>query len=411
MVQFDVSRGGLRRVTIPVASGRQYAPAKTVRVAYDRAHTRILGAVDPIPAFMGAIALLLVVLAALMIVAAMRLTRRVRAAVDEASSTTMHATFWRARDGVSWVRLDVPGAPDAPSWWVPLASAPPFPSLEDPSATVHGSLAAGWVVVRTGDVRLFPAGRAITKPPRRVTPLDASSTGAGRRWYRSALPACVTTVVLVSAMYGLDGPVQRPLLTAAFRRDAPACVSLDRLFVHRSAIVDRNAPATADQLAILRLPDTLLRSPPKGIGFDGVAPSADSFMTLQQAADTRRDPAEGERVLRRYGYVGGYRRDWSSNGRLMSVFAYQFSSAGNAQAFDVYAAESVCPYGTETFTFSDLSGATGLRLRTLTGGIAEQVSFVRGTRRFVVGLTFGGPLPGHEDVQRLAAAEAAAAAG
>ena len=407
LVQFDVAAGGLRRVDVPAPAGRRYSPASTVRVAFDRtrpSRARILGAGDPIPAFEGAVALLLVVLAVGVVIAAARFARRARAAHASEPSAIMNASLWRARDGTTWARLEVPGAPDAPPWWVPLAPGQPTSTLDDLTMTVHGALASGWVVLRAGDVELYPAGRATAKPPRRVAPLDANGMIRGRRWYRTMLPAVATTVVLVGGTYALDGFVQRPLLTAAERRDAPACVSLDRVFAGRSALVDRSAPATVDQLALIHVPDALLSKAPAGIGFDGVPTTADTFMTLQQAAETRRDPAEGERVLRRYGYVGGYRRDWMSNGRLMSVFAYQFSSARNAQAFDVYANESVCPYGTETFNFPDLPGATGLRLRTATGGIAEQMSFVRGARRFVVGLTFGGPLPGHDDIHTLAAA-------
>jgi hypothetical protein len=310
------------------------------------------------------------------------------------------------------MRLDIAAAPEAPAWWVPIASGQSAPGLaEGETASVRGSLADGWALLDVAGTRIVPGGRATTRAPRGATRVPDGGPVTAVSGKRGAVVPTVVGAALLAAILVIDGPVQAPFLAARERRDAPVCASLDRRFARRSSAVDTNAPATVDQLAMLSLPKALVSTPPRGIGFDDVPVVADSFMTVSQAAQTRRDAAEGARVLRRYGYVGGYRRDWASGGRILTVFAYQFASARDADAFDVYANESACPYALQSFMFADLAGATGLRVRTSDGGDAEQVSFVRGTRRFLAGITFGGPLPGHDDVHTLARAEAAIAGG
>src|SRR5205823_1747596 len=77
------------------------------------------------------------------------------------------------------------------------------------------------------------------------------------------------------------------------------------------------APAGLDRLVLDRPPAALAAV------FTGTPIAAD--LSLDAAAPTRRDPDEGLRVLRRYRYVAGFRRDWSSaDGRILTAFSFAF---------------------------------------------------------------------------------------
>jgi hypothetical protein len=211
------------------------------------------------------------------------------------------------------------------------------------------------------------------------------------------LAAAVSTVALL-----LDAAV--PVLAAhASARDAvPVCARVDGLTRGSASLVDRDAPSSVDQTSVLRLPSRMpSKSPLHGLDDEG-----GKFLSLDQAAAARRDPAEGARVLKRYGYVGGYVRRWSGATTDVTVMAFVFSSERNARAFDTYATRYVCPYDRDAF-----ADALGIgSVIEAPGHVAAQITFVRGPVRFLAGVSgFAGSTPSRADVEAVAGALAAAA--
>lgn len=409
-VRYDVPDGRILQADVPAARAHRVGTRPTVRIAFDPARperVRALGFADPGPALYAAPAAALLAAAIALVVSSSVFRRRARRAL-EGPEARMRATLWRAAGRSRWARLDVPAAEGAPPWWVRL-----LPRQDDArlaagvDVTVRGRLADAPVAIQDGDRLLWPARRATTRQPRRATPLTEATASV-----RSARPVVVATVsalVLGTTPFAIEGPLSSLGFGSAGREKIEACANAERTLGGRSSVVDRSAPTAVDQTSVLTLSRRLIAKPPAGLGFDGVVASVDTFLDLRLAAGTRRDPVEGERVLRRYGYVGGYRRDWTSGGALLTAFVYQFSSPANAAAFDTYANTYVCAFGAETFRVAEVPGAIGSRIPGTAGSVLEQVSFVRGDRRFLVGRSIAGAEADRGPLIKLLTAQANAA--
>lgn len=108
---------------------------------------------------------------------------------------------------------------------------------------------------------------------------------------------------------------------------------------------------------------------------------------LDAAAESRRDPVEGRRQLAQAGYDQGWSRIWEdAEGEFVISYAYDFASPEGALDYDRYANEYVCQFSDSVFTLADVPDAIGQQIPYLEGTIAEQVTFVRGNRRYYIDL-------------------------
>ena len=204
----------------------------------------------------------------------------------------------------------------------------------------------------------------------------------------------VALVVMVVVQVGVQ-----TLFFGQNPRRSQACRALERLVEPRTerlfeAAVQRQEPR-------VNLGDLLVREPPPGF-----TPTADSWMSLQEAAHSRRDPEEGRRTLRKYEYQSGYFRAWASNDIVAGARVFQFSSPANAFAFHAYAARYACVFSNDAYTVPAIAGSIGLEIRYRDGRITDQISFVRGTRRYLVWFSYPRRPASHQDATELAQRQA-----
>lgn len=232
-------------------------------------------------------------------------------------------------------------------------------------------------IEKVDELRRFFADRDLLLD--RVPAADAEWLGAtvqaerGRR--QQAFTILGLMIFLVASGHRLrfsslgDGDAQKP----------PACEQLEPLLGRRT---DRPDPRSIrNSYSFGDLGSLLVGDGPPGFVYQGEQP-----MTLEQAANSRSDLEEGRATFRRYDYRVGYARVWTKGAVTALAHVFQFSSRGNAVAFETYASRYACEFSTEAFSITEVPGSIGLRIRYRDGTIADQLSFVRGERRYLVSL-------------------------
>jgi hypothetical protein len=111
--------------------------------------------------------------------------------------------------------------------------------------------------------------------------------------------------------------------------------------------------------------------------------------TPADVADGRSDPASWVTELTQDGYKGGVWRECGSDTGRLQVEVLQFDSHAHAIGFQDWIIYASCPNATEAFAVPGVPGSIGLRLLWPSGDISDQVSFVRGSRRYLAAVRAG----------------------
>jgi hypothetical protein len=395
LIRYDIDDGSIVRADVWVVHSALPQVGDTVAATYDPRHptrARIFPKKDPLlPYVWGAAAVLLAAALAFLATAIVLLARTRRLPAGE--GVPMRATAWerKRRGGAEpWVSLARPGSA-AEELWVPLWPGADVSALGAPGGPVlvRGVLRDGErLVVDAGGTLLPSRGRARAEMPSGLSPASETRRSVPRAPTIIAVVAVVLVLALIGATaYFVAGPGGRGVIDRAADRRGPACKTVEGLLPGRSSKPGPTDTGEATDADVSALPQLIFNRPPDNIGFPNDVVPGES-LTVQDAAQSRRDPEEGMRVLTRYGYVGGYRRDFTGpNATSLTEFAYVFSSPQNALAFDAYASRYLCFFDESVFSVPGIPGAVGHRFKMADGSIVAQVSFVQGTQRFLVGLT------------------------
>jgi len=129
----------------------------------------------------------------------------------------------------------------------------------------------------------------------------------------------------------------------------------------------------------------------------GAALAFDEPVDLSAAAESRHDP-DTRAQLEATGFVRGHLRGWSAvDGRTLQADAFEFATHQGAVAYQRTVTGHACEYANETF--EGPNGGIGLQVRYSTGDpIVEQVSWVDGTRRYLVAVSHLEPPATHDRI-------------
>lgn len=152
------------------------------------------------------------------------------------------------------------------------------------------------------------------------------------------------------------------------------CGQADRLFAaipgHESAVAINGTAA----------PDIESRFPARSP--QGGGPSERGFETTAQVAQGEKDPAAWAAAFSRYGMQGAWVRAWRSPAQLEMI--YLLADHREALAFQRWAGDFSCHYANVAYSVPGVPGSIGFQIRWASGGFSDQVSFVRGPRRYLV---------------------------
>lgn len=132
---------------------------------------------------------------------------------------------------------------------------------------------------------------------------------------------------------------------------------------------------------------------------EGYQLTLDRGTSLEIVALSRVNPEESRIELARDGFRDGHEREWDSSIDHVSFDAQRFFTVEGALAFQAYANRYACQFANEAFRGP--RGSIGLQIRFESGRIGEQVSWVSGTTRVIVFVTFDVPPPDHARVESL----------
>jgi hypothetical protein len=191
--------------------------------------------------------------------------------------------------------------------------------------------------------------------------------------------AALAASVVVSAFVGRD------------REASSICVETDRL-LDQAESEPLGDPSRIDRLETLA---------PVDIGRD-FAPVGDTRIPGAVTIGESRGPvwlAE----LQEDGFRRGLIRNWDlPDGAIAQVQVYEFATPQGALAFQRFAVGGSCGASRDVFAPRSVARAVGLQIWWADGDESEQVSFVRGTRRYLA--TVRAPIvPDRELVLRLTA--------
>jgi hypothetical protein len=135
----------------------------------------------------------------------------------------------------------------------------------------------------------------------------------------------------------------------------------------------------------------------------------DDVLDLAAAAASEDDESAERALLETRGFVRGVARRWIGLADdVVFVTAYEFGSAEQAELYLVDGTETVLARGAERIDVPDVPGGVGFR--TSTSGFTDHaVAFTRGPRWFLIVGSSAQETIDFEDVQRLAAMQAARA--
>lgn len=145
-----------------------------------------------------------------------------------------------------------------------------------------------------------------------------------------------------------------------------------------------------------------LESPYEGFdrGYDGKVTDFD-------IANGPRQSWETPQMMEQYGFKEGYERDfiapnsWRGDG-FVATYVFELRSPEDAVQFDDESLRRRCQSTKETFSVSEVRGLIGLSTRGSAPPVEDQVSFVRGPRRYVVIRGLGQPPLTHGEAADLA---------
>lgn len=168
---------------------------------------------------------------------------------------------------------------------------------------------------------------------------------------------------------------------------ARACIAVEFLLPSQG----NDGPAQASPLAVALLaspePDATLLS--------------DKAMDVEAAAESRHDPDTRAQLLGD-GFSAGHLRQWrAADGRQISADVFEFRDSGGALKYHRSVNQYACQFSNEAF--QGPGEGVGLQVRWSRGDpIVEQVSWVVGSRRFVVAVSALAPSAHHDRVLGLA---------
>jgi hypothetical protein len=116
-----------------------------------------------------------------------------------------------------------------------------------------------------------------------------------------------------------------------------------------------------------------------------VAVGDEHSLSAEQIASSRKDPDAWMTALRRSGFTSGWIQAYLSPLGLNEQ-VFQFRSHEAALDFQAWATRFSCGYTSHVFTVPNVPNTIGLEIRYRDLGTGEQVSFVRGARRYLIGI-------------------------
>jgi hypothetical protein len=113
--------------------------------------------------------------------------------------------------------------------------------------------------------------------------------------------------------------------------------------------------------------------------------------------------------LSHLGFLRGHVDSFAVNNQAIWVEVYEFPNERNALALQRWTNDLNCPFSNELFSVSGVPESIGFQVRWSSGQTTEQVSFVRGNRRILVGSTNWSNQPPPRDLLELGVRQAAEA--
>lgn len=129
----------------------------------------------------------------------------------------------------------------------------------------------------------------------------------------------------------------------------------------------------------------------------------DSLIDVGDAAlFARGDVGRWTQELLDHRYQRGYARRWNGPGLVLFGTVWEFPSADQAASFEIFARNASCNYVQDAFLVPGVAGAVGYTLQTPDRTI-DQIAFVRGRFRFLIGAETTSPDYEHRAAIELAA--------
>lgn len=131
-----------------------------------------------------------------------------------------------------------------------------------------------------------------------------------------------------------------------------------------------------------------------GLFFDSPIDTGDAAMFSQTDV-----PGWTARLLEA-GFRRGYARRWSSMGQVVFATVWEFPTSEDAQDFESFARDDYCPFVQDAFLVPGLPDAVGMTLLYQEAAF-DQVTFLRGRYRFMVGIQSQQPQADHSSIVSL----------
>jgi hypothetical protein len=189
----------------------------------------------------------------------------------------------------------------------------------------------------------------------------------GRRIVRIWVAVGATLVIGIGALIAVAWPT--------IHRTIEVCNRTDALL--------RAAEGRPDHAA--EMPSRLDVLLPTSIGPSYRAAGEEHVADARQVGRERGE--EWSEELLRDRFVGGYRRWWQApTGHIVIVQVFDFETHEGALAFQRWIVYASCTSSDEAFALAAVPGGIGQHIGWSNGDESDQISFVRGTRRYLVGV-------------------------
>jgi hypothetical protein len=157
------------------------------------------------------------------------------------------------------------------------------------------------------------------------------------------------------------------------------------------ALLDDAAERTDDSAAHIEDLNALL---PSTIGEGFTRIDDRPVPTAAVLAEGRRDPQYWLDEAAATGFQGGYEHWWDIDpGPIAEAAVLQFADHAGAVKYQDDLTYGSCTSSRDSFPAPEVAGSVGLQIWWSDGDISEQVSFVRGSRRFIVSIRAGSTPP------------------
>jgi hypothetical protein len=176
----------------------------------------------------------------------------------------------------------------------------------------------------------------------------------------------------------LRGPLARVRSTLAI------CIATRSLLRRAEEAPSAYAGATSDLGSLLPDGTTVASTPYPDV----------QWPTPAAVANGRSDASVWIAELTHDHYERGLWREWqATTGGLLQTEVLQFDSHVDALAFQDWVISGSCFSATDVFGALSVQEGIGLRLNWPNGDVSDQVSFVRGSRRYLAAFRAGSPPP------------------